>query len=140
MNINGTVIAKSPVIEGESNKGSWMKCGFAIETTDEYPKKVYFTVFGEERVAKVQALQMGEPVQVHFTPESREFNEKWYTDLRAYSITGMYAEQDKTAAAPDAPATYPQAPAPAPAKRTSAKQAPAPTKQATLDVDDDLPF
>lgn len=133
MDINGTVIVITPVISGESTRGSWQKCGFAIETSEEYPKKVYFSVFGEERVKKVQALAVGEPVQVHFSPESREFNDKWYTDLRAYSITGMYAgtqanadgNQSSTSQAPSS--AYPNPPATRPV-------------QARLDVDDDLPF
>lgn len=133
MEINGTVIEIDPVISGESSRGPWQKCGFAIETSEEYPRKIYFSVFGEERVKNVQVLAVGEPVQVHFNPESRKFNDKWYTDLRAYSITGMYAGASDPASGNQAPsrqapaAAYPNPPATKPV-------------QARLDVEDDLPF
>ena len=57
-----------------------------IETGDDYPRKVAFTAFGEERVAMAKNIPMGQLVQVTFTPESREFNERWYTDLRCTRV------------------------------------------------------
>lgn len=86
MEITGKLIQLLPNVEGESARGHWVRGGFVIETGDDYPRKVAFTLFGEERIAMVQNIAMGTMVQVTFNPESREFNEKWYTDLRASRV------------------------------------------------------
>lgn len=122
----GTIIQVLPVTEGESNSGRWVRGGIVIETNDEYPVKMAFSVFGEERVEKLKGLQVGEPVEVYFTPVSREFNDKWYTDLRASQVNGMTAQQ--TESRPSQAAAYPANPAPS---------APA---VASTNPDDDLPF
>lgn len=86
MEITGKLIQILPEVQGESQRGPWIRGGFVIETGDDYPRKVAFTAFGEERVAMAKNIPMGQLVQVTFTPESREFNEKWYTDLRCTRI------------------------------------------------------
>lgn len=93
MEITGRLLQLLPNVEGESARGHWVRGGFVIETGDEYPRKVAFTTFGEERVAMVQNIAMGTMVQVTFNPESREFNEKWYTDLRASRVQPYVAGQ-----------------------------------------------
>ena len=98
MDITGRLIQLLPDVEGDSPRGHWVRGGFVIETDGEYPRKVAFTAFGEERVAMAKNIPMGSPVQVTFNPESREFNEKWYTDLRASRIQPFVPGQMPTAA------------------------------------------
>ena len=146
MDITGRLIQLLPDVEGDSARGHWVRGGFVIETDGEYPRKVAFTAFGEERVAMAKNIPMGSPVQVTFMPESREFNEKWYTDLRASRIQPFVAGQMPpaaggytwTGAAPAAPGTPEAAPAAAPAQPAGFASAPAPTMEAN--PDDDLPF
>ena len=145
MEITGKLIQLLPDVQGESARGPWIKGGFVIETGDDYPRKVAFTAFGEERVAMAKNIPMGTLVQVTFNPESREFNERWYTDLRASRIqpfvpgqmpaaTGGYTwsgQQQPTAAqTPAQPATTPAA--------TGASFAQPPVMQSN--GEDDLPF
>lgn len=146
MEITGKLIQLLPNVEGESARGHWVRGGFVIETGDDYPRKVAFTAFGEERIAMVQNIPMGSMVQVSFNPESREFNEKWYTDLRATRI------QPFTPGQMPAPATgyawsnptgatttqAPQAAAPAAAPMPGFATPPAP--QMPANESDDLPF
>ena len=75
MEITGKLIQLLPEVQGESARGPWVRGGFVIETGDDYPRKVAFTAFGEERVAMAKNVPMGTMVQVTFTPESREFND-----------------------------------------------------------------
>ena len=149
MEITGKLIQLLPEVSGESARGPWVRGGFVIETDGEYPRKVAFTAFGEERVAMAKNIPMGSPVQVTFTPESREFNEKWYTDLRASRIqpfvpgqmpaAGGYAWQGAAPAAGAQPAAAPAQPAaPAAAAAPAANFAAAP--QMASNPDDDLPF
>ncbi len=147
MEITGRLIQLLPDVEGESQRGHWVKGGFVIETDGEYPRKVAFITFGEERVAMAKNIPMGSPVQVTFNAESREFNERWYTDLRASRIQPFVPGQMPPAAtgyawagAPAAPATVTAAPAAAPAQPAApAPQfATAPTVESN--GEDDLPF
>ena len=151
MDITGRLIQILPDVEGDSARGHWIRGGFVIETDGEYPRKVAFTAFGEERVAMAKNIPMNTPVQVTFTPESREFNERWYTDLRASRVQPFVPGQmpaaaagyawngapaAASAAAPAASAT--PAPTAAPASQPAASFATAPKME--TNPDDDLPF
>lgn len=130
MDITGRLIKILPEVRGESQRGPWVKGGFVIETDDTYPRQVAFTLFGEDRLAMVNALVMNAPVVVTFSPESREYNERWYTDLRCIRVVPFSG----AAAAPAAPAAQaPAAAAPAAAPAPSFASAPA-------ESEDDLPF
>jgi hypothetical protein len=93
MNIVGIFIKALPEISGVSDRGEWVRGGLVIETQGSYPTKVAFTAFGEERVGAVRTLGAGELVSVDFSPESREYGGKWYTDLRVSRITKMQNQQ-----------------------------------------------
>ncbi len=147
MEITGKLIQLLPEVSGESARGPWVRGGFVIETDGDYPRKVAFTAFGEERVAMAKNIPMGSAVQVTFTPESREFNEKWYTDLRASRIQPFVPGQMPNVAAgynwQGAPAAgVATAPAAAPAAQPAAAQPAnfATPPQMQSSPDDDLPF
>lgn len=101
MNITGRVIKILPEVSGESARGPWVRGGFVIETDETYPRQVAFTAFGEDRMQQVRSLVMQSTVVVSFSPESREYNERWYTDLRVISIQPV--GQGQPAAAAPAP-------------------------------------
>lgn len=82
----GKLLTKLPITEGDSAKGHWMRSGIVIETTEEYPKQIAFTLLGQDNIASVRDLAVGSIVTVKFSPESREYNGRWYTDLRAISV------------------------------------------------------
>ena len=86
MDISGKLIKILPEVRGESQRGPWVRGGFVIETDDMYPKQVAFTLFGEDRLAMINGIQMSSVVTVTFAPESREYNERWYTDLRCIRV------------------------------------------------------
>ena len=65
---------------------------YIVETQEEYPTKVHFSVFGEDRV-KGYNLKQGDTVQVFFYVNSREFNDRWYTDIRVRNIVKIDAGQ-----------------------------------------------
>jgi hypothetical protein len=86
--IKGEVIKLLPETSGTSAAGkAWIKQDFVIETAEEYPKKVCFTAFGENTVQIVKTLTVGQEVEVSFNAESREHNEKFYTQLNAWKIS-----------------------------------------------------
>ena len=147
MEITGKLIQLLPEVSGESARGPWVKGGFVIETEGDYPRKVAFVTFGEERVAMAKSIPMGTLVQVNFNPESKEFNERWYTDLRASRIQPFVPGQMPPAAGgynwAGAPAPAAGAPAAAPAAQQPAAEQPAnfaAAPQMASNPDDDLPF
>ena len=133
MDITGRLIRILPEVRGESQRGPWVKGGFVIETDDTYPRQVAFTLFGEDRLAMVNGLALNAQVVVTFSPESREYNERWYTDLRCVRVVplGAAAPAAPAPAAASAPVAAPAAPAAAPATPFASQPA---------EGDDDLPF
>ena len=88
LQITGVITKISDAQEGTSKAGtSWKKLGFVVQTASEYPKDVYFTVFGEEKVDNfLKYNKVGQNVDVSFNVESREYNERFYTDLQAWKV------------------------------------------------------
>lgn len=86
--ITGKIIKFLPKTEGDSASGKhWVKAGFVIEYGDEYPAKAAFSIFGEQRLQQCAGLKEGDEVIVDFNPQSREYNERWYTDLQCIRVT-----------------------------------------------------
>lgn len=126
MNISGKVVQVLPIQTGTSKAGNpWQKQEFILEQGGQYPRKVCISLFGDN-VAKIP--QVGQDVMVSVDIDSREFNGRWYTEIKAWNIV-------QTGAQPAAPAPQQVAPAPAAAP---AQPQPAPAPQAG--VADDLPF
>ena len=157
MEITGKLIKILAEMRGESQRGPWVRGGFVIETDSDYPRQVAFTTFGEDRVAMIQNIALGTPVIVNFNPESREFNERWYTDLRATRVQPYTPGQMPSPAAgyayPQAGAMPPAAQQPAATTFAAAPAAPAATPSGNFAStqpdagapsmpagDDDLPF
>ncbi len=84
MQLSGKLISILPEIHGEGRNGPWKKQEFIIETEESYPKKICISNWND-RVALSQDL-LYKAVKVDVTVESREFNGRWYTDLRAVSM------------------------------------------------------
>lgn len=85
MEIKGKIIQTLPEQSGQSKSGStWRKQDFILETQVEHPKKVCFSVWGEK--IDQYKMQGGDIVTVHFDIESREFNGRWYTDIKAWKV------------------------------------------------------
>lgn len=87
MEIEGTIILDLGVQEGVSKAGKpWKKQEWVLETLSGgmYPRRVKFTVFGENRVADLK-FEMQKQYRISVDVESREFNGRWYTDVNAYA-------------------------------------------------------
>jgi len=85
MDINGVIFKINGIQTGEGKNGTWQKQEFIIETDEQFPKKVCFQIWGD-KTGILKSLKEGDRINVAFNAESREFNGKWYTDLRAWKI------------------------------------------------------
>lgn len=107
MEIKGHIIQVLPQASGVSKQGNnWKKQEYVLETIENYPRKVCFNLFGDK--VDQYPLQVGEEVIVSFDLESREFNGRWYTDVRAWKVEKPQAPDQ---AAPYADPNFPATPA-----------------------------
>jgi len=83
MEIVGKVVQLGTLIEGNSPRGPWKKQELIIETIEQYPKKICLLCWNE-RVNDANSFFVGQTIKAQISIESREFNGKWYTDVRAF--------------------------------------------------------
>lgn len=92
VHIDGRIIAVLPEVGGTSKAGNaWRKQEYILETNDSYPKKICFNAFNDT-IEKL-SIQEGETLTVYVDIESREFNGRWYTDIRAWRVDRAEAPQ-----------------------------------------------
>lgn len=84
MELSGKIISVLPAQTGQGRNGPWKKQDFVIETPGEYPKKVCITVWGDK--IEQWAIKAGDAVTASIEIESREYNGKWYTDVKAWKV------------------------------------------------------
>ncbi|MBO4656051.1 MAG: DUF3127 domain-containing protein [Bacteroidales bacterium] len=136
MEIIGKLLQKLPLQSGIGRTGnSWQKQEFVIETMEQYPKKVCANLWGD-KLDMLDTVNIGDTVKVSFSLESREFNGKWYTDVKAWKIE-LATENPMQ---PAAPAYQPASAAPAPAADTLPPMASDDLDTFTDNGGDDLPF
>ncbi|MGY6558974.1 MAG: DUF3127 domain-containing protein [Nitritalea sp.] len=85
MDITGTVIQILAEQSGSSRNGNtWRKQEYIIETPGNYPKKVCLAVWGDK--IEQFGIQQGETITAGIEIESREYNSRWYTDIKAWRV------------------------------------------------------
>ena len=132
LELEGKIIRKLNVQSGVSARGNWSKQEFIIEYQEgNFPSQACFNVWGEDKVMDLERFQIGDSVKVSFNISSREYNGRWYTDLRAWRL-----DSSGEAASAAAPAQAPAQPAAQPAQT----QAPQAADSQDSQDDDDLPF
>ena len=127
MEIKGKIIFDLQEQSGVSKAGNnWKKHEYVLETQETYPRKVFFNFFGDK--ADQYKLSVGKEYIVSFDIESREFNGRWYTDVRAWKAEESQGAD--TSAAASVPPMAQQAPI----------EAPVPPAPGAAGASDDLPF
>lgn len=84
MEIIGKVFQIMDKEKGKSARGDWSKQQFVIETKDEFPRKVCIMSWNDK--VDLDTISKGDDVKVSVNVESREFNGKWYTDVKAWKL------------------------------------------------------
>ena len=130
MEFEGTVFRIMPATSGQSARGAWQRQEviFDMKSQSQYPRKVCVTFFNKpEEVAR---LTVGAEYTVSIDIESREYNGKWYTDVRAWRIV----PKEQTPPTPAGGVNPPTYSAPMPTEEPAYARS-----SAAQDVDD-LPF
>ena len=118
MEVTGKVIAVLPLLSGVSARtgNQWAKQDFVIEIPGQYPRRICFEVFGQDRIDQFD-VQMGEEITVSFDITATEYQGKWYNKLSAWQVVrgGAAAAPAGNAAGTTATPVQGAAPAAAPA-------------------------
>ena len=135
MEITGKVVRLGTLTEGTSARGPWRKQELIIETEEQYPRTVCLICWTNQ-IDEIQRFAPGQSIKAQIDISSREFNGKWYTDVRVWRFDPV-----------DAPIPAQQTVAPAqPAQQPPMHQTPPAAAPATEfyppadDSTDDLPF
>ena len=92
MELTGKIIEVLPEKSGTSARGPWRKQEYVVEIPGDYPKKVCFMVWGD-KIDELQ-IQEGQELTVHVDLESREYNGRWYTDVKAWRVERSAQDDD----------------------------------------------
>lgn len=123
MELSGKIIAVLPAREGVSKAGNpWKTQEYVLETHDQYPRKMCFNIFGADKIDQFN-IQIGEELTVSFDIDCREWQGRWFNDIRAWKVERSAPGNQPSA--PDAP--FPPA-------------SDAPVDFSTTNETDDLPF
>ena len=147
MEAHGKIIAVLPAQGGVSQRtgNTWRSQMYVLETSEQYPKKIPFDVFGEDRINQFNIVQ-GEELTIHFDIDGSEWNGKWFAKIRCYNVSRGTGQQPAQAPA-QSPAPAPAAaPPPQPATQqapnngVSPSPPPQPNNNGGNSDDSDLPF
>ena len=142
LEISGKIIQKLPLQQGVSKTSGnpWSIQAYVLETQEQFPRKVCFEIFGEQRI-KDNPCEIDDLVTISFDIESREFNGRWYTSIRAWQvkqgIVDPNAPQPVAAPAAQAAPAAPAAPVAQPMAQPNVETF---DPAAGGDSTDDLPF
>ena len=84
LKITGKVTQILEEQSGEGRNGPWRKQEFILETDGDYPKHVCIVQWGDN--IDQFGIQEGERITVHIDIQSREYNGRWYTDVKAWRV------------------------------------------------------
>ena len=142
LELEGRIKQKLAKQSGQGAKGSWTKQDFVLEYQDgNFPAEVCLTAFGNDKVADLDKYQINDAVKVAFNLRAREYNGRWYNDVRVWRIAPAGQSAPAQQAAYQAPQNN-YAPAPQQNYGAQPQQAPAPTIDdlPSEDPSNDLPF
>ena len=88
--ITGKVSHLLPAETGAGKNGNWRKQVIVLAMDGQYPKSIALTIWGD----KIPIPNIGTVVTAFIDIESREYQYKWYTDVRAYRLDTISHEQE----------------------------------------------
>ncbi|MDR2918726.1 MAG: DUF3127 domain-containing protein [Tannerella sp.] len=108
MEIRGKIIIVQPLQTGEGKNGVWKKQDYVVEYDQhsQYPRKMMFNLWGD-KIDQFN-IQEGQAVKISFDIDCREYNGRWYNDIRAWKVEaddGLSADAEFSQPAAQAPST-----------------------------------
>ena len=86
MEVRGKVVVVQPLQTGEGRNGQWKKQDYVIEydQNSQYPRKMMFNLWGDK--IDQYNIQEGQMYRIGFDIDCREYNGRWYNDIRAWKV------------------------------------------------------
>jgi hypothetical protein len=84
MQLTAKLVQLLPLQTGTGKNGQWKKQDIIVETEGQYPKKVCVSIWGDK--INEGNLKPGNMLNISFDVESREYNGRWYTDVKAWKL------------------------------------------------------
>ena len=92
MELTGKIINILPIQSGIGKNGNeWKKQEIIIQTEEQYPKNICITLWGNTISSNIK---QGDKVKASVDIESREFNGKWYTTVKAWKIESLLTSNE----------------------------------------------
>ena len=87
MEFTGKIIFALPAKSGLKKNGeSWKSQEFVIENTEgQYPKKMCFNVFGEDKIKSFD-IKLGEELKVSLDVDAKQWQERWFNSINAWKV------------------------------------------------------
>ena len=83
MEITGKLAQILPLQSGEGRNGGWKKQEIILELEGIPPKKLCIGLWNDRIITDIA---VGAMLKVSFEIESKEYNNKWYTNLRGLKV------------------------------------------------------
>jgi hypothetical protein len=104
LEVTGRLMRVLEMRTGMGKNGEWKNQDFIVEQPGQYPRQVCISLWGD-KIEALKNFNIGDTIKAYIDVESREFNEKWYTSVKAWQLekvetTGFPAPAN---ALPDAP-------------------------------------
>lgn len=100
MELQGKIIQVGLVTSGKAEKSgnTWHKQEAVLEVPGKYPKRMAFTIFGEDRIKQFN-LFAGMECIVQFDIDAHEYQGRWFNSINAYNVknTGIFSKEPSPA-------------------------------------------
>lgn len=95
MDLTGTIIAVMPAQSGTSSRtgNPWMSQEYVLEVPAQYPKRMVFRIFGEDRIRQFNIQQGEQNVTIQFDIDAHEYNGRWFNEVRCYNVLRSVGQQ-----------------------------------------------
>ncbi len=106
MDFTGKVIAVLSPKSGTSKStgNPWMVQEYVVESNEMYPKKMCFSVFGEDKIKQFN-IQQNDEIVVSFDIDANEWQGRWFNSIRAWKVEKATAMDQGSPVPPPAAAT-----------------------------------
>ena len=90
LELSGKIIAVLDKKSGISKTGtSWSIQQYVIETHDQYPKKMCFDVFGEDKISQFN-IQIEDELKLFFDVDAKEYNGRWFNSFKIWKVEKVH--------------------------------------------------